>query len=387
MATRLNPSNFGYQNFYSSTLTGDITSGTLTIGLATVPTPTSGILIIEPDSTSNREVIVYTSKGASTITCPSDGRGYSGTTPAAHLTGSTVFMVPVDKWFTALASGELSTDPLRTEIFFDHINSGMVWSGDAYASTRNASMTSGVVYINGRRLTAAAVSARSFTASKDTYIDASDNGDGTALLTYTEVANNAASPALAANNVRIGIIVTGASNIAAVGSVNQGQEDKILPIASSTPYAVTDSLGNLICPRDPLRKVLGLRQLRSVFSTDTAGALAAITGLSAPIIVPAGRKIKCTLTVPNGKANNVAGDVVISIHEGAVSGATQLTFGSSETPVANEGTPMIASVTYTPSSSSITISTGIKTTWVGTLYSAALGSVASSVTQLLIELV
>ena len=70
MATQKDPTIFGYQNFYSTTLTGDITSGTLTIGLATVPSPTSGILIIEPDSTSAREVIFYTSKGASTITCP-----------------------------------------------------------------------------------------------------------------------------------------------------------------------------------------------------------------------------------------------------------------------------------------------------------------------------
>ena len=372
---------------FSTTLTGDITSGTLTIGLATVPTPSSGVLIIEPDSTSSREVIVYTSKGASTITCPSDGRGYSGTSAAAHLTGSTVIMAPVDKWFTALASGELSTDPIRTEGWFDFVASGMVWSGDSYASTRNASMTSGVIYINGRRLTATAVTSRSFTASKDTYIDASDNGDGTALLTYTEVANNAASPSLAANSVRIGIIVTGASNIAAAGSVNQGQEDKILPIASSTPYAVTDSLGNLICPRDPNRKILGLRQLRTVFSTDTAGALAAITGLSAPIIVPAGRKIRCTLTAANGKANNTAGTVTISIHEGTVSAATQVAFGSTETVAADEGTPMITSVTFTPASSSVTISTGIRTTWVGTLYAAALGTIQASVTQLLIELV
>lgn len=316
MATRLNPSNFGYQNFYSTTLTGDITAGTLTIGLATVPTPTSGVLIIEPDSTSSREVIVYTSKGASTITCPSDGRGYSGTTPAAHLTGSTVIMVPVDKWFTALASGELSTDPLRTEIFFDHINSGMVWSGDAYASTCNASMTSGVVYINGRRLTAAAVSARSFTASKDTYIDASDNGDGTALLTYTEVANNAASPALAANNVRIGIIVTGASNIAAAGSVNQGQEDKVLPIASSSPYAVTDSLGNLICPRDPFRKVLGYRRIMAT-QTISVTATTDLTGLSVPFIVPDGRKVNVTAYIPYGSTGATNNAVSLRIQEGA----------------------------------------------------------------------
>lgn len=296
MATRLNPTNFGYQNFYSATLTGDITSGTLTIGLDTVPSPTSGILVIDPDSTTSREVILYTSKGASTVTCPSDGRGYSGSTAAAHLTGTTVIMAPVDKWFTALASGELSSDPLRTELFFDYVASGMVWSGDSYASTRNASMTTGVMYINGRRLTAAVVTSRSFTASKDTYIDASDNGDGTVLLTYTEVANNAASPALAANSVRIGIIVTGATNIASAGSVNQGQLDKVLPIASSIPYTVTDSLGNLIYPSDSRRSLIGYRRITSDFTSTTTGAYTDVTGLSVPVIIPSGiRKIKITV--------------------------------------------------------------------------------------------
>jgi len=118
---------------------------------------------------------------------------------------------------------------------FDYVASGLVWSGDAYGSTRNASMTSGVVVINGNPITVASVTARSFTASRDTYIDVLDAGDGTGTVVYTEVTNNAASPALAANSIRIGIIVTGASNIANVGSVNQGQEDKLLPITSSTP--------------------------------------------------------------------------------------------------------------------------------------------------------
>lgn len=360
MATRLNPTNFGYQNFFSTTLTGDITAGTLTIGLATVPTPTSGVLIIEPDSTSSREVIVYTSKGASTITCPADGRGYSGTSAAPHLTGSTVIMAPVDKWFTALASGELSTDPMRTEHFFDYIASGMVWSGDAYASTRNASMTSGVIYINGRRLTATAVAARSFTASKDTYIDASDNGDGTALLTYTEVANNAASPALAANNVRVGIVVTGASNIASAGSVNQGQQDKVLPIASSIPYAVTDSLGNLICPRDPNRKVIGYRQLVGNYTT-TATAVTDITGLSVPVQVPDGRKVK--ITVFGGKFSTTAATAT-SLYLHVREGATILS--GTETSIAGSNYAHNPSITLV-----VSPSTGLHTYTVATQSNAA----------------
>lgn len=168
---------------------------------------------------------------------------------------------------------------------FDFVASGCVWSGDAYASTLNASMTAGVVYIGGKRVAVSAVTARAFTASKDTYIDVSNTG----TITYTEVANNATSPTLAANSIRIGIIVTGASNIANVGSVNQGQENKVLPIASSIPYTVTDSLGNLLCPRDPNRKVLGYRQITSNFDFTT---LTDITGLSVPFIAPGSRKVK-----------------------------------------------------------------------------------------------
>ena len=181
-----------------------------------------------------------------------------------------------------------------SEFIFDHIASGCVWSGDAYASTRNASCTSGVVYLAGKRLTVAAVTARSFTASKDVYCDLKDNGDGTAVWVYTDNTTNAASPALTAGNLRGAIVVVGASSIANVGSVNMGEEDKVLPIASSIPYAVTDSLGNLICPRDPQRKILGKRQITTAFSSATVAGVD-VTGLSAPVIVPTGRKIKASV--------------------------------------------------------------------------------------------
>lgn len=364
MATRLNPTNFGYQNFYSATLTADITSGSLTISLDTVPSPTSGILVIDPDSTTGREVILYTSKGASTITCPSDGRGWGGSTAAAHLTGTTVIMAPIDKWFTALASGELSSDPLRTELFFDYIASGAVWSGDSYGGSRNASMTSGVIYINGRRLTLSAVTARTFTASKDTYIDASDaTGDGIATLTYTEVANNAASPALAANSVRVGIIVTAAGSIAAAGSVNQGEQNKVLPIASSIAYSVTDSLGNLICPRDPLRKVLGYRQIIAYF-TPGSGAETLITGLNTPVIIPNNRKVKVSLVCST--AAGASGTTVMKTYTG-VFGSGGTAIGQQNQATTNSGinsvaldTPTSASVTYTA-----TVTNGSATPTVG----------------------
>ena len=86
MATQYDPTIFGYQNFFSALLTSDITSGSLTIAVDRVPSATSGILVVDPDSATNREVIFYTSKGASNVVCPSDGRGWAGTSATAHLT-------------------------------------------------------------------------------------------------------------------------------------------------------------------------------------------------------------------------------------------------------------------------------------------------------------
>jgi len=210
MATQKDPTIFGYQNFYSTTLTGDITSGTLTIGLATVPTPTSGILVIEPDSTSAREVILYTSKGASTITCPSDGRGWSGSTAAPHLQGSTVIMAPVDEWFKGLADGTLSTDPMRTALFPNSVISGGV---AAQSSGLIGTLSNVVFYLNGQRYTATSIPNKTYTASKDTYVDITATSGGGTSITYTEVANGAATPAVAANYVRLAKVVTNGSAI------------------------------------------------------------------------------------------------------------------------------------------------------------------------------
>lgn len=197
-------------------------------------------------------------------------------------------------FFNNVPAGANSPITRWSENGFDYVASACVWTGDSVGVNRNASMTAGVVYINGRRIIISAVVARTFTASKDTYIDILDNNDGTGTLVYTEVANNAASPSLAANSMRIGIIVTGATTIAAAGSVNQGQENKILPIASSIAYTVTDSIGNMICPRDPNRKVIGYRQIIADFTTTTVGSFVDITGLNVAVNIPPNRKIVAT---------------------------------------------------------------------------------------------
>jgi hypothetical protein len=344
--------NLSYQNKFTTTLSAGIAASDTTISLTNLPTPAEGYLVIEPDSSTNWEEIYYTSKTGSAVVCPSAaaGRGVGGSTAASHSSGATVRMDSTAELFSTLqdATALTGVHTNNTNYGFDFVASGCVWSGDSYGSTKAASMTSGVVYINGRKHTVAAVTSRTFTASKDTYIDLLYSTiDNVATPVYTEVTNNAASPALAANSVRIGIIVTGASNIASSGSVNQGQETMVLPIASSVAYSVTDSLGNLICPRDAQRKVLGMRQITSNFTTASASAVQ-ITGLSVPVIVPTGRKVKITgFTSSHGSV----GVSQLGIWDGTVGSGALLINANSPTGAASSATPTSL---YTPGATSKT---------------------------------
>ena len=97
----------GFQNFFSAILTGDITASSTDILMDAIPNATEGFLVIEPDSTTAREVIFYNSKTALKVVCPSaaDGRGQDDTTAGAHSTGATVIMAPVAAFWEALQSG------------------------------------------------------------------------------------------------------------------------------------------------------------------------------------------------------------------------------------------------------------------------------------------
>ncbi len=173
-----------------------------------------------------------------------------------------------------------SVDPVKraSEIMYNNVASGCVWTADAAGSTRVASMTAGIVYIDGKRVVVSAVTSRTFTASKDTYIDV----DITGTLTYTEVTNNAASPALAASSIRLGIVVTAAGSIAAGTSINQGDRSTatpIVPTKNGTVFIGHDSLGNsvyptnLALPGQPAQQWIGTGETRA---SGTYGDLATV---------------------------------------------------------------------------------------------------------------
>lgn len=211
------------------------------------------------------------------------------------VTADTVTAVTVGTTGDITEKGNTLTQ-MRKDTMADFIVSGGVWTGDAYGSTRNASMTALVCYINGQRGTIAAVTARAFTASKDTYIDVL-NTAGVFTLVYTEVSNNAASPALAANSLRLGIVVTGASNIAATTSINQGQLDALLPTSSGYIIYVADTLGNRIYNTSPTGGILSYRQKDAALS---AGNTNGNNIMPTPFIVPAGKRIKYTVFAKTG---------------------------------------------------------------------------------------
>lgn len=97
-------SGLGFQNFFQATLTGDITATSVDIPMDAIPNSAQGFLVIEPDSSTAREVIFYDSKTALKVVCPSaaDGRGQDDTTAGAHSTGVTVIGAPVAGYFEAL---------------------------------------------------------------------------------------------------------------------------------------------------------------------------------------------------------------------------------------------------------------------------------------------
>lgn len=130
-------------------------------------------------------------------------------------------MAPVDEWFEGLADGTLSADPLRTAGFADFIYSGGVV---AQSAGLVGTFSNIVFWLNGQRYAGNSISNKTYTASKDTYVDITGISGGTGAVTYTEVANGAASPALAANYIRVAKVVTNGS---AITSVTQSGADSL----------------------------------------------------------------------------------------------------------------------------------------------------------------
>jgi hypothetical protein len=192
------------------------------------------------------------------------------------------------------------------ESFSNFVYSGLNPSG---FSTLTFTFPSGVVYINGYRVP---VTGQSFTVgiNQDTYYDVDVNG----TITASPVTNNTASPALAANSIRLLIVV---SNGTTITNLNQGSASSanLTPRVSNRYLQICDTLGNLIYPTDPSPKLVGQGMNIAANYTAGTGANNDIPGMFTPVIVPAGRDVKLTATACMYGSSGAI--IVTNIYEGA----------------------------------------------------------------------
>lgn len=113
-----------------------------------------------------------------------------------------------------LSTGENDTDnnslrKFREESLDPYFANGCTWS---ITSGLIGTMSAGVLYMQGDRIAISGVGSKTFTASKDTYVDIHTSG----TKYYSEVTNGATAPTLEPNRIRNAIIVTNATDITTV---------------------------------------------------------------------------------------------------------------------------------------------------------------------------
>jgi len=236
-----------------------------------------------------------------------------GYTDLGSKVGDIIIVRPITEWANNLfnvLSQSLNVDGTIKDTAIpsvaDHIQSGGIWST---LTLLNAAMTTLIGFQNTNRGTVAAVATRAFTASKDTYVDVLRNTTTNLFtLVYTEVANNAASPALAVNSIRLAKVITSG---AAITSITQSGKD---------------SLANLIYPLgsiggENIQSYKVQRRNNTVNITENTAVMQ--TGWVA-ISPPTGLNASTTVTFPNSFTNV---PIVTATYGGDSVGATS-TLGS-----------------------------------------------------------
>lgn len=157
--------------------------------------------------------------------------------------------------FAGLADGSLdntsnSLIELRRRTFFDHCLQGLTI---ATSANLTSTITAGLAIINGKYVSTLLTN-KTFTASKDTYVDLKDDG----TFVYVEVANGATTGMTltlnsdGSNAMRIAKVITSASAITAVYQTDQAQASSTL---TDLGWAGLDPLGNPVRNTSPTEMV------------------------------------------------------------------------------------------------------------------------------------
>lgn len=176
---------------------------------------------------------------------------------------------------SALATG-INPNTLLRDTIQQFVQSGCVWSA---VSGLAGTMSQGILYAENAtamfRVAVNGIGSHTFAASSDTYVDIDYLGN----VTYTAASNNATSPSITANAVRVAIVVTGSSTISVV---NQGYlaltASTIAPVVSNNTLWKFDSLGNQIYPTSSTGKLRVLQQRITTATTGSSSTLVTYNG-------------------------------------------------------------------------------------------------------------
>jgi acyl-CoA hydrolase len=274
-----------------------------------------------------------------------------------------------------ITAGSISIDRLASSAnpetrqrrnFTNYVVSGLTIGTSA---TLSAPSASGIAYVNGKEVTAS-LTPKTYTASKDTYVDLKDDG----TFSYVEVANNATSGMTLSTNsdaspaLRIARVVT---NGTAVVQVLQGSfvSGSSLISPNTTDHFGFDPIGNAIYNLDSRPTLLAYKQVVSNFVTASTTSTQ-WTNLSVPVIAT-GRRIKITAYCANvGTTSGSSNPVSLEIWDGTVGSGTRLNFDIKT--VINTGytnySQMVTAI-VTPAAGTKTYNVGVKgtlaanTTW------------------------
>ncbi len=165
---------------------------------------TTGTLLASGKLDPTTAQVFYGTASGTTITITSFAAGY---TDKGNAIDDVVVIKPTTEWANIVAQGVQSTTQFPANFANFVEPTGGVWST---SSGLIGSQTAGNVWYQGVRSAIPIVATKTFTASKDTYVDFNP---ATSAFTYVVVNNFAAEPALTASCVRVAKCVTGASAI------------------------------------------------------------------------------------------------------------------------------------------------------------------------------
>ena len=291
-----------YQDGFQTTLSGSLTSSETAIPLTLLPDGVEGTLVIEP-GTDSEEEIFYTSKGTGVVNCPSasTGRGVNSTA-VAHNSGAIVKMLITKTSFEAIQyKGALIK------------NGG--WDRITETITCGADNT----------LTASAGLVSTLSILDKIYLK--DDG----VDWYGWVVNKPSTTSIIVYGGTVSGTTGTLATIANGSTITIPQYSK-----QATPTGFPDVSGSFSSIGVNLAELASnFTVLKSASSTNYL-----ITGLSLPLYVPLGKRIKITGYSPDVACGTSAG-VGLAIWDGTVGSGTQLRtctlYGSVEFPMIIEG--------------------------------------------------